>query len=424
MSTTTNVLASIEDHQQQTMDQEKDTLLDKEDLAPSAADDSHKDAHVQEGDTNIALEDKILQKVVQMQALWDEQQVLIEFQDQMLKLLFGQGLENGVESLSSLLVQMPATWKGDMGGITVPACWVELNTIVEMAENGVSIPSYNEICCPSDPKFRNSTKFYGKKLLEVYFKQHHNVLLVDNYRTVRGWFNDYPFVDDLRHNKPEQDKIHALISFKVKDLQMLDFKKAKYEWEEKDIYQFVLTYAQSQRKYGKKRVTKDDHLAEKCENDDMAFIEDSTTTIRAQLFDMWKETESVELPLGDEGFHFADPNLDIVHGFNFPSFGSLISRANAKRVKVVPQQKESDLYRVVDPKVDDIVPLGNEKPLENVQKSSTERKAFHLSMEEEEESMLLINKVEEALEFSQEDLAPRDEKNHAFFKSWSVKLPY
>ncbi|MCO5597525.1 hypothetical protein L7F22_051603 [Adiantum nelumboides] len=160
-SIATNVVASMKDHQQQTMDHEEDTLLDNkalvseeanencqrlEDTYPSLnedcrlhqcndvcgqapLDDSHKDAHVQEGDTNIALEDKILQRVVQMQALWDEQQVSIEFQDQMLKLLFGQGPENGVKSLSSLLVQMPKIWKGDLGEITFPACWAELNTM-------------------------------------------------------------------------------------------------------------------------------------------------------------------------------------------------------------------------------------------------------------------------------------------------------
>lgn len=73
-----------------------------------------------------------------MQGLWDRHQASIQFQDEMLQLLFGdmggkrvgkRNTTNKKQSLSSLLVQLPPTWDGDLDGIQVPACWDQLNNL-------------------------------------------------------------------------------------------------------------------------------------------------------------------------------------------------------------------------------------------------------------------------------------------------------
>ncbi|MCO5611759.1 hypothetical protein L7F22_066017 [Adiantum nelumboides] len=101
----------------------------------------------------------------------------------------------------------------------------------------------------------------------------------------------------------------------------------------------------------------EDHLTEKCENDDMVFIEDSTTRMTPSH------------GLASNNVKESEANIEEIHLISMPK-----STKNPNDDNGVSTSIESDLYCVVDPKVDDIVPPSNEKPLENVRKSSRERK--------------------------------------------------
>lgn len=82
---------------------------------------------------------QIIQKIIDMQTLWDEYQMPISAQDRMLGLLFGdmgggrvgsRDSEHQGPSLSKLLVQLPETWNGVLAeGFRVPACWDQLNSM-------------------------------------------------------------------------------------------------------------------------------------------------------------------------------------------------------------------------------------------------------------------------------------------------------
>ncbi|KAI5069320.1 hypothetical protein GOP47_0015621 [Adiantum capillus-veneris] len=62
--------------------------------------------------------------------------------------------------------------------------------------------------------------------------------------------------------------------------------------------------------------------------------------MRQDLLFMWKNTESIESSLQEQEFQFEDLNLDNMDG-SFPSFGPLLSNGNVKRVKAMPEQRES-----------------------------------------------------------------------------------
>ncbi|KAI5071742.1 hypothetical protein GOP47_0013993 [Adiantum capillus-veneris] len=62
--------------------------------------------------------------------------------------------------------------------------------------------------------------------------------------------------------------------------------------------------------------------------------------IRQDLLSMWKKTKSMESSLQEQEFQFEDLKLDNVDG-SFPSIGALLSNGNVKRVKAMPEQRES-----------------------------------------------------------------------------------
>lgn len=86
----------------------------------------------------LTLADQIIERCIELQSLWDKFQAPIEFQDEMLRVLFGDmggarvGKKSDIKqkpSLSKLLVQLPSTWDGDLNGVRIPACWKQLNNM-------------------------------------------------------------------------------------------------------------------------------------------------------------------------------------------------------------------------------------------------------------------------------------------------------
>ncbi|KAI5077942.1 hypothetical protein GOP47_0007766 [Adiantum capillus-veneris] len=216
-----------------------------------------------------------------------------------------------------------------------------------MAQNGRPAPSYADIFCPPEPKLRDPNRLYGKKLLEVYYNQDHYPAFLQNYRDVRKWFKDYPFVSDLRHNLEEQEKIKALIEGNKGKLAKFEFKDAAYTWASEDIYQFVISYAQTQRKYDKKKISKPVCLASNTsqgEHDpkkgnldlNVAIVEEEShngsghentpTTMREELYLLWKETQKIDAPNDDENLE----NLDI-------ELENSVEHQSLKRVRAMPQ---------------------------------------------------------------------------------------
>lgn len=96
---------------------------------------------------DLSLEDQIIERCIEMQALWDKYQTPIQLQDEMLRLLFGDmaGSKDAPSanvktkpSLGKLLVQLPTTWNGDLNGIKIPTCWKQLiNTYVGLGMHDV-----------------------------------------------------------------------------------------------------------------------------------------------------------------------------------------------------------------------------------------------------------------------------------------------
>ncbi|MCO5581893.1 hypothetical protein L7F22_035782 [Adiantum nelumboides] len=79
---------------------------------------------------------KLIQRIIELQSLWDEYK-LKSVQDKMLRILFGDLGSPGVSntscksSLAKILMQFPSTWQDDLGGIQVPACWDQLQTMLK-----------------------------------------------------------------------------------------------------------------------------------------------------------------------------------------------------------------------------------------------------------------------------------------------------
>ncbi|MCO5581568.1 hypothetical protein L7F22_035456 [Adiantum nelumboides] len=502
--------------------------------------------HEQDYNEDIQLNDKILQKIIEMQDLWDEHQVSIEFQDRMLKLLFDKKSNKNSESLSTLLVQLSSSWDGSLGGISVPTSWTQLNTLYRSlgmvdkerylicmgSKNNTHSPILYEpiaedssvgnvvLCrCEGQKKkdnyipgsfsvgewkarikyffsaqcgaklmlffaadyykqsilveeeserlnvepitgmsvlqqtpmpftwdcirevnsllhkfipwsFENSIIAYEikdlsvrKRLLDmgsvgcvppwveemdiVQIKEYDDrdcsthtfayavvrevdverrkvgltrllqmqssaqlwkagvkdldwqdtslcVAVVsgweilkpkkitkDNNVTfwpcmdVRKWFKDYPFVSDLHHNLEEQGKIKALIEEKKGNLAKFEFQDAAYTWASDDIYQFVISYAQSQRKYDKKKCSKPVFLASNAsqgEHDPKNGNLDLNVAMIEEESHSGSEHERTPTTMNLE-------NLDseLENNLEHQSFVSLLTSGNLKRVRAIPQ---------------------------------------------------------------------------------------
>ncbi|MCO5548067.1 hypothetical protein L7F22_001524 [Adiantum nelumboides] len=203
-----------------------------------------------------------------------------------------------------------------------------------MTQNGRLAPSYADIFCPTKPKLRDPGRLYGKKLLEVYYKDHYPAFL-QNYRDVRKWFKDYPFVSDLRHNLEEHGKIKALIEEKKGNLAEFEFQDAAYTWASDDIYQFVISYAQSQRKYDKKKCSKPVCLASNAsqgEHDPKNGNLDLNVAMIEEESHSGSGHESTPTTMNLE-------NLDseLKNNLEHQSFVSLLTSGNLKRVRAIPQ---------------------------------------------------------------------------------------
>ncbi|MCO5591019.1 hypothetical protein L7F22_044995 [Adiantum nelumboides] len=80
---------------------------------------------------------ELIERVVEIQSMWDENRLPVGVQDRMLCLLFGDfggarvSCPGSKQSLARLLIQLPSTWEGDLGGIRVPACWDQLQTMLK-----------------------------------------------------------------------------------------------------------------------------------------------------------------------------------------------------------------------------------------------------------------------------------------------------
>ncbi|MCO5552468.1 hypothetical protein L7F22_005980 [Adiantum nelumboides] len=231
------------------------------------------------------------------------------------------------------LLQMQSSvqlWKAGVQDLD----WQDISLCVacSMTQNGRLAPSYADIFCPPEPKLRDPRRLYGKKLLEVYYKDHYPAFL-QNYRDVRKWFKDYPFVSDLRHNLEEQGKIKALIEEKKGNLAKFAFQDAAYTWASDDIYQFVISYAQSQRKYDKKKCSKLVCLASNAsqgEHDPKNGNLDLNVAMIEEESHSGSGHESTPTTMNLE-------NLDSELENNYQSFVSLLTSGNLKRVRAIPQ---------------------------------------------------------------------------------------
>ncbi|KAI5083847.1 hypothetical protein GOP47_0000016 [Adiantum capillus-veneris] len=80
---------------------------------------------------------ELVERILELQNLWDEHKLPIGVQDRMLRILFGdlggaRVIKNSSKrSMARLLVQLPPTWEGDLGGIQIPACWDQLQTMLK-----------------------------------------------------------------------------------------------------------------------------------------------------------------------------------------------------------------------------------------------------------------------------------------------------
>ncbi|MCO5585571.1 hypothetical protein L7F22_039506 [Adiantum nelumboides] len=233
------------------------------------------------------------------------------------------------------LLQMQSSaqlWKAGVEDLD----WQDTSLCVacSMAQNGRPAPSYADIFCPPEPKLRDPGRLYGKKLLEVYYKDHYTAFL-QNYRDVRKWFKDYPFVSDLRHNLEEQGKIKALIEEKKGNLAKFEFQDAGYTWASDDIYQFVISYAQSQRKYDKKKCSKPVFLASNAsqgEHDPKNGNLDLNVAMIEEESHSGSEHERTPTTMNLENLY-----SELENNLEHQSFVSLLTSGNLKRVRAIPQ---------------------------------------------------------------------------------------
>ncbi|MCO5560550.1 hypothetical protein L7F22_014165 [Adiantum nelumboides] len=270
------------------------------------------------------------------------------------------------------LLQMQSSaqlWKAGVEDLD----WQDTSLCVacSMAQNGRPAPSYADIFCPPEPKLRDPGRLYGKKLLEVYYKDHYPAFL-QNYRDVRKWFKDYPFVSDLRHNLEEQGKIKALIEEKKGNLAKFEFQDAAYTWASDDIYQFVISYAQSQRKYDKKKCSKPVFLAS---NASQGEHDPKNGNLNLNVVMIEEESHS-----GSE--HERTPttmnleNLDseLENNLEHQSFVSLLTSGNLKRVRAIPQSPKMGMASQLVSKLTSAPLQVLQQDGESTRKSKRERK--------------------------------------------------
>ncbi|MCO5579010.1 hypothetical protein L7F22_032861 [Adiantum nelumboides] len=270
------------------------------------------------------------------------------------------------------LLQMQSSaqlWKAGVKDLD----WQDTSLCVacSMAQNGRPAPSYADIFCPPEPKLRDPGRLYGKKLLEVYYKDHYPAFL-QNYRDVRKWFKDYPFVSDLRHNLEEQGKIKALIEEKKGNLAKFEFQDAAYTWASDDIYQFVISYAQLQRKYDKKKCSKPVFLASNAsqgEHDPKNGNLDLNVVMIEEESHSGSEHERTPTTMNLE-------NLDseLENNLEHQSFVSLLTSGNLKRVRAIPQSPKMGMASQLVSKLTSAPLQVLQQDGESTRKSKRERK--------------------------------------------------
>lgn len=135
---------------------------------------------------------------------------------------------------------------------------IEKNSMIELGKyktqtQFVDTPSYEQIFRPPKIIDRDPSKLYGRMLLRKHYEDQHKILSA-NYSRVRSWFKDMA-VGDMRHNPIEQKRVKDLIHAKIHDIQPLCFPGATYTWREEDIYIWILSLKQCQRKYQKRKMS-------------------------------------------------------------------------------------------------------------------------------------------------------------------------
>ncbi|MCO5563218.1 hypothetical protein L7F22_016855 [Adiantum nelumboides] len=101
--------------------------------------DIHEDGIIGEDETqghaHVCAE--LIQRIIELQSLWDEHKWSKSVQDTMLRILFGDlggprvSNTSCKSSLAKILMQFSSTWQGDLGGIQVPACWDQMQTMLK-----------------------------------------------------------------------------------------------------------------------------------------------------------------------------------------------------------------------------------------------------------------------------------------------------
>ncbi|KAI5083531.1 hypothetical protein GOP47_0003274 [Adiantum capillus-veneris] len=223
------------------------------------------------------------------------------------------------------LLQMQSSTQLWKAGVEDPN-WQDISLCVavvsgwecSMAQNGRPAPSYADIFCPPEPKLRDPSRLYGKKLLEVYYNQDHYPAFLQNYRDVRKWFKDYPFLT-LGHQR---------ISINL-SLAMHSRKGSTTRKKPQNLYT-------SQGEHDPKKGNLDLNVAiveEEIHNG--SGHENTPTTMREELYLLWKETQKIDAPNNDENLENLD--IELENSVEHQSFVSLLTNGNLKRVRAMPQ---------------------------------------------------------------------------------------